>query len=196
MFLALLPPDAATATTASPSPSSSGDEIVQTYWIHPQEVLAKYYSQSSATTTNPAHQLILFPPQLYLLHHLSTALSYTPPNFARTADSPTLCTHLLQYTKSSFAKQVIQPYSKRILGGGGKDQGKTLLGVDRPRGDADVWIKIRFGKDGPREVEVVGRSVGGREEEGEDKGGGKSEDGNEDRSEDGSARTTEETAKL
>ena len=68
--------------------------------------------------------------------------------------------------------------------------------MDRPRGDADVWIKIRFGKDGPREVEVVGRSVGGREEEGEDKGGGKSEDGNEDRSEDGSARTTEETAKL
>lgn len=192
MFLAVLPPGTATANTASLLPSTSDDEIVQRYWIHPREVLAKYYSQSSVITTHPANRLILFPPQLYLLHHLSIVLSDAQSSSTKAADS---YTRLLQYTKTSFAKQVIQPYSKRVLNDIGKDQGKTLLGVDRPRGDTDVWIKVRPGKGGPREVEVVGRSVGEGEGEGEGRGQG-GEDKSESKSGSESARTEEKTAKL
>ncbi|KAF8455845.1 hypothetical protein BGX38DRAFT_1164871 [Terfezia claveryi] len=60
-----------------------------------------------------------------------------------------------RYYTAIFGKYVIQPYTKRVLDGG--ENGKILLGIDKPRGDKTVWVKARFGKAGPREVEVLER---------------------------------------
>ncbi|KAF8419913.1 hypothetical protein EV426DRAFT_264342 [Tirmania nivea] len=134
MFLCFLPPTALPALP--PSPSS---EILQCRWLHPRDLLREYHAPAPASATKP----LLFPPQLYLLTTLASFLRAPAPAPA-----------LLSLSQSAFGKYVIQPYTKRA---DGMDKTKALLGIDKPRGDKAVWLRARFGKDGPAEVEVLER---------------------------------------
>ncbi|KAF8462531.1 hypothetical protein BDZ91DRAFT_734036 [Kalaharituber pfeilii] len=157
MFLAFLPPHISTHACI-PSPASTGDEILQAQWIHPRDILSAYYAHSlckQSKSTLPSAsakqepKLILFPPQLYLLTILSQCLTLPFPRkvLLRMAD------------ETLFGQYVIQPYVKKMVVVGEEQRKATVLGVDRPRGDAERWLLVENGKEGPERVEVMEREA-------------------------------------
>ncbi|KAK4998473.1 hypothetical protein LTR16_007043, partial [Cryomyces antarcticus] len=108
-------------------------------------------------------EIILFPPQYFLLHLISPFLS--PENLPNVIDHDELQRQrqaLMEFSKTSsppWGEKCISPLAvmKR------KGDGRVVLGLDRPglelensdrKGDSERVVLVNFNKEGPRNVEV------------------------------------------
>jgi hypothetical protein len=114
-----------------------------------------------------ANEIILFPPQFYLMHLLATFLSAPPPfqtftteELQKQRDAVML---FLQTSNSagsvSWSHKVMSP-SKLFIR---KSDGRSVLALDKPgqeldgsgrSGDPERVVLVRFSKEGPRDVDV------------------------------------------
>ena len=124
--------------------------------------------------------IILFPPQFYLLHHVS---AFVPPADASVktpdeygAQRAALQAFLARTPTAAQASPADKlgtasiPWSHKVMSPAGlfarRRDGRMVLGLDKPGpelkgsgrgGDWESVVLVRFGKDGPREVEIRGR---------------------------------------
>lgn len=114
-------------------------------------------------------RIILFPPQFFLLHLLSPFLSPNNPS----ASTP-IASHdelqrqrqaMLEFVKTgdpAWGKKCISPTALTLPYGKRREDGRQVLGLDRPgpeldgkrRGEQDRVVLVEFKKEGPRRVEV------------------------------------------
>ncbi|PBP20782.1 NUDIX domain-containing protein [Diplocarpon rosae] len=126
-----------------------------------------------------ANSIILFPPQYYLMHLLSPFLSPLIPS-----SSSFSYTHTHTHTELQSQRDAVLRF---LLGDGGdgkgiswrnkvmspmgllmrKSDGRSVLALDKPGpelkgsgrgGDWERVVLVRFGKEGPRDVEIRGRA--------------------------------------
>ncbi|KAI9672345.1 MAG: hypothetical protein M1817_003367 [Caeruleum heppii] len=113
-----------------------------------------------------AGEIILFPPQVYLLHLLS-------PFFSPSKILNTLSPDELQQQRErfiDFLRRADPPYEEMCISPqtlrGKREDGRLVLAVDSPgpelrgsgrKGDREKVVLVRFGKEGPREVEIVSK---------------------------------------
>ncbi|KAI9654240.1 MAG: hypothetical protein M1821_006768 [Bathelium mastoideum] len=114
-------------------------------------------------------EIILFPPQYFLLHLIAPFLS--PGNAPTPMDPPALSRQRATLTEflrngggeTPWADQVICPEVLLKTKKGGYGDGRSVLGLDKPgpelketgrRGDSERVIYVNFRKEGPRQVEV------------------------------------------
>ncbi|KAH7403243.1 hypothetical protein BKA64DRAFT_668605 [Cadophora sp. MPI-SDFR-AT-0126] len=129
------------------------------------------------------NEIILFPPQFYLMHLLAPFL--TPPSPSPSSSPPQLSTTQLQQQRDAvleflrgdggdgkgitWADKVMSPIGLLMR----KSDGRSVLGLDKPGpelkgsgrgGDESRVVLVKFRKEGPRDVEVRGRAEVLREE--------------------------------
>ncbi|KAI5787584.1 hypothetical protein DFH27DRAFT_632983 [Peziza echinospora] len=149
MFLAFLP----SHCTQDPILPTTG-EVVDVMWMSPQKLLSIYNSQDQVEeegSINPDQKqkkILLFPPQVYLLTLLSDILA----RFS--GDSEGARREMVRVAREEgVGGWVIEPYMRGVE----KNGGRTVLGLDRPRGDKEKVVAVKFTKGGPSRVEVLRR---------------------------------------
>ncbi|KAI6716935.1 hypothetical protein JHW43_000401 [Diplocarpon mali] len=157
------------SSAAIPPPTSDGGL---------EHTAALFASCSAWLAQARANSIILFPPQYYLLHLLSPFLSpHTSPS---TPSSPTRTyTHTELQAQRDAVLQFLQGdggdgkgirWGDKVMSPMGlltrKSDGRSVLALDKPGpelkgsgrgGDGDRVVLVKFGKEGPRDVEVRGR---------------------------------------
>lgn len=131
-----------------------------------EHTAARFLPPSTWLSMARSGEIILFPPQFFLLHLVSQFLSpTTTPNVL----SPE---HLGQQRKQlmDFVKTGEPPWGEKCISPSAvfkrKSDGRAVLGLDKPgpelegkeRRGVEEWVVfVEFKKEGPRNVEVVGR---------------------------------------
>ncbi|KAH0613479.1 uncharacterized protein H6S33_005365 [Morchella sextelata] len=146
MFLYLLPADHASTAAAQRPTSDGGIETLSARFITPHSALA-------AAARN---ELVLFPPQFYLL---SSLLPYLPGGAEEEAGLEDHVAkvrrrrrRLLRFARGDFGAMVMEPAPLRRLG-----DGRVVMGLG-PRGDQERAVVIQVAERGePRGLEMVGR---------------------------------------
>ncbi|TGO87453.1 hypothetical protein BPOR_0225g00120 [Botrytis porri] len=209
MYIYFLPLSSSSSSSSSPSTSTEGvnQSVTTNQGVEPET--------EKETHTTPAHdggiehtaaefahcstwlekarkgEIILFPPQFYLMELLS---KFLPPAGAEsnssfsTEELSLQRTQVLQFLQGDggdasgifWGDKVMSPLSLGIKKRNG--DGKVILGLDGQgpelegrgrKGDAKRVVLVRFGKEGPREVEVRERREVLEEERGVGEGGAK-----------------------
>jgi hypothetical protein len=114
-----------------------------------------------------ANDIILFPPQFYLMHMLAPFLS-TPPPFQTftTEELQKQRDAVMAFLKTSDSPSSA-PWSHKVMSPSGlfmrKSDGRSVLALDKPGleldgsgrgGDPERVVLVRFSKEGPRDVDV------------------------------------------
>jgi hypothetical protein len=165
MYIYFLPLSTSiTSQSAIPTPTSDGGL---------EHTAALFAPCSTWLSQARANEIILFPPQFYLMHLLSAYLS--PPESP--TDRPMSHSQLqaqrekvLEFVKGDggdgkgvkWADKVMSPIGLLMR----KSDGRSVLGLDKPgpelrdsgrTGDEKRVVLVRFSKEGPRDVEVMER---------------------------------------
>lgn len=141
MFLHLLPPDPPAAAALAQHPTADGGiEALSTTFLAPSAALA-------AAARN---ELVLFPPQFYLL---SMLLPYLPADAdAADAASELRRRRLVRFAREGFGALVMEPAPLRRLGGG-----RVVMGLGA-RGDRERAVVVELAARGePRGLRIVAR---------------------------------------
>jgi hypothetical protein len=118
-----------------------------------------------------ANQIILFPPQFYLMHLLAPFLPSPAPYQTLTIEQlqkqRDAVVAFLQSSNSSSDSPSSVPWSHRVMSPSGlfmrKSDGRSVLALDKPgqeldgsgrSGDPERVVLVRFSKEGPRDVDV------------------------------------------
>ena len=159
---------------------SSDSEYLDSETVIPQpthdggleHTAARFLPPSTWLRLAQAGRIILFPPQFFLLHLLSQFLSPHNPSL----ETPILPHEqlesqrktLLEFIHSgdpSWGEKCISPTALGLPDGKRRDDGRVVLGLDRPgpelqgrrRGDDEHVVLVEFKKEGPRRLEVRNR---------------------------------------
>lgn len=129
-----------------------------------EHTAARFLPPSKWLSMSRAGEIILFPPQFFLLHLLSPFLS--PENIPTVLDPEELSRQreaVVDFVKSGdppWGEKCISPIGLFWKG----SDGRAVLGLDKPgpelegsgrRGDPESVILVDFRKEGPRKVEVA-----------------------------------------
>lgn len=152
--------DDADAETVIPTPTHDGGI---------EHTAARFLPPSTWLRLAKSGRIILFPPQFFLLHLLSRFLSPHNP----TASTPIPPTEeleqqrkaMLEFVRSGdppWGEMCISPTVLALPGGKRREDGRVVLGLDRPgpeleghrRGESEHVVLVEFKKDGPRRLEV------------------------------------------
>ncbi|EON67280.1 hypothetical protein W97_06533 [Coniosporium apollinis CBS 100218] len=165
MYIYLLPLPASTEPSAAAATLSSFPSTSETVIPTPthdggvEHTAARFLPPADWLSMARKGDIILFPPQFFLLWLVESCFRGTStPQEARKA----LEEFVGQERETSWADMCISPtlLMKR------KGDGRAVLGLDKPgpelegmarRGDRERVVLVRFGKEGPREVEVAWR---------------------------------------
>jgi len=130
---------------------------------------ARFLPASKWISMQDSGEVILFPPQLFLLHLLSKYL----PEPASSSDGtiPKEYSHDELLAQRSALKQFVKtsdpPWGEKVMSPTQimrrKEDGRNVLALDKPgpelegtdrRGDSEFVVLVNFKKEGPRDVEV------------------------------------------
>lgn len=114
-----------------------------------------------------ANEIILFPPQFYLMHLLAPFLSTPPPYQTFTTEElQKQRDAVMAFLKTSDSPSSA-PWSHKVMSPSGlfmrKSDGRSVLALDKPglelggsgrSGDPERVVLVRFSKEGPRDVDV------------------------------------------
>lgn len=173
MYLYLLPLSTSLASESLiPTPTSDGGI---------EHTAASFAPCATWLSQARRNEIILFPPQFYLLHLLSPFLS---PPAASNSELQEQRDKILHFLKNDSSGGNDIPWAEKAMSPTGlffrKRDGRSVLGLDKPGpelkgsergGDAERVVLVRFSKEGPRDVEVRGRAEVLKEER--EKQGGK-----------------------
>jgi hypothetical protein len=114
-----------------------------------------------------ANEIILFPPQFYLMHLIAPFLSAPPPYQAPTPEELQKQRDAVLAFLQSPSSPSSAPWSDRVMSPVGlfmrKSDGRSVLALDKPGlelegsgrgGDPERVVLVRFSKAGPRDVDV------------------------------------------
>ncbi|KAI9821149.1 MAG: hypothetical protein M1827_003883 [Pycnora praestabilis] len=128
-----------------------------------EHTTARFLPASTWLSMAKTGKIILFPPQFFLLHLISTFLS--PDNVSNTMDSEKIARQrdaLMDFINTDdppWGEKCISPTALLWK----MDDGRAVLGLEKPgpelarserRGDPDRVVLVEFSKEGPRNVEV------------------------------------------
>ena len=129
-----------------------------------EHTAARFLPPSKWLSMSRAGEIILFPPQFFLLHLLSPFLS--PENVPTVLDPEELSRQ--REAVVDFVKSGDPPWGEKCMSPIGLfwkgSDGRAVLGLDKPglelegsgrRGDVERVVLVDFRKEGPREVEVA-----------------------------------------
>ncbi|MCJ1394339.1 hypothetical protein MMC18_007217 [Xylographa bjoerkii] len=176
-FLPLRETPSDTATNALPTDSEA-------MIAHPtsdggiEHTTARFLPPSKWLNMSRAGEIILFPPQFFLLHLLAPFLS--PENGSGSTSTEELAQQRRRVM--DFVTSGNPPWTEKCMSPTGlmwkRGDGRAVLGLDKPglelegsgrRGDEERVVLVEFGKGGPRNVEVAWRNdVFSEERMGED----------------------------
>ncbi|PNS20953.1 hypothetical protein CAC42_2884 [Sphaceloma murrayae] len=178
MYIYLLPLSHSPALKgASSSSDSEGSEVVIPDPTHDggkEHTAARFLPPSTWLRLAQEKRIIMFPPQFFLLHMLSPFLSSHDPKSAKTPipsyeDRQAQRKAMLAFLKTgepSWATKVISPIAIPPTHGGKRDDGRIVLGLEKPgpelkgirEGEKEHVVLVEFKKEGPRRVEVRKRA--------------------------------------
>ncbi len=128
-----------------------------------EHTAARFLPPQSWINMAQSGEIILFPPQLYLLSLIAPFLS--PQNVPSIMD-PEQLSHQRQLLKD-FLKTGEPPWAEKCISPTQlmkrKEDGRVVLGLDKPgpelrdsgrKGDADRVALVAFAREGPRNVEI------------------------------------------
>lgn len=129
-----------------------------------EHTAARFLPPSKWLSMSRAGEIILFPPQFFLLHLLSPFLS--PENIPTVLDPGELARQ--REAVVDFVKSGDPPWGEKCMSPIGLfwkgSDGRAVLGLDKPgpelersgrRGDPERVVLVEFRKEGPRKVEVA-----------------------------------------
>ncbi|SLM33904.1 NUDIX hydrolase domain-like [Lasallia pustulata] len=129
-----------------------------------EHTAARFLPPSKWLSMSQAGEIILFPPQFFLLHLLSPFLS--PEDVPTVLDPEGLSRQ--REVVLNFVKSGDPPWGEKCMSPIGlfwkESDGRAVLGLDKPgpelegsgkRGDAERVVLVDFRKEGPRKVEVA-----------------------------------------
>ena len=176
MYLYFLPVVSATSPAGSfsngplsPSKSTEATIPTPTHDGGIEHTAARFLPPATWLEMANRDEIILFPPQYFLLHLIAPFLS---PVHAPTPMEPGELSRqrgaLLEFVKrgggeTPWAEKVISPEVVLKTRRGGYGDGRLVLGLDKPgpelkgsgrKGDAERVVYVDFRKEGPRRVEV------------------------------------------
>jgi hypothetical protein len=151
-----------TSEALIPTPTSDGGV---------EHTAALFAPCSTWLTQARANQIILFPPQFYLMHLLAPFLSAPPPYQTLTTEQlkkqRDAVLAFLQSSNSNSGSPSSVPWSHKVMSPSGlfmrKSDGRSVLALDKPgqeldgsgrNGDPERVVLVRFSKEGPRDVDV------------------------------------------
>jgi hypothetical protein len=156
-FLPLHSPTSITKDAIIPVPTSDGGI---------EHTAASFASCSTWLEQARKNEIILFPPQFYLMHLLSAFLIPGPATSESELQAQRdKVVEFLNGTEGNgipWADKVMSPVGLMMR----KSDGRSVLGLEKPGpelkgsgrgGDAERVVLVRFGKEGPRDVDVRGR---------------------------------------
>ena len=167
MYLYFLPLEDPVAATSSLGELSSQESIipVPTSDGGIEHTAARFLPASTWLSMAKANDIILFPPQLFLLRLVSLAFETSSADEGDPATAKLLQRQRLQ----DFIQTGDPPWTEKCISPTGRfkakdnKDGRVVLELDKPgpelkasgrRGDTEHVILVRFTKDGPRDVEV------------------------------------------
>lgn len=181
MYIYMLPlsrssSDDALSTTSSETTSDADDAGLETVIPKPthdggiEHTAARFLPPSTWMRLAQAGRIILFPPQFFLLHMLSPFLSPHNPSSAKTPvpshdELQRQRQAMLDFLRTSdppWGEKCISPTALVLAGGKRREDGRVVLGLDKPgpeldgkrRGEVERVVLVEFKKEGPRRVEV------------------------------------------
>ena len=144
-----------------------------------EHTTARFLPASKWLDMSRAGEIILFPPQFFLLHLLEPLLSSEHGGESNSADELARQRQRVM----EFVTSGDPPWTEKCMSPTGlmwkKGDGRVALGLDKPglelkgsgrRGDEERVVLVEFGKGGPRRVEVAWRKEVFREERKGDSG--------------------------
>ena len=147
-----------------------------------EHTTARFLPPSKWLDMSRAGEVILFPPQFFLLHLLAPFLS--PEQGGGSPSTDELVRQRQRVVE--FVTSGDPPWTEKCMSPTGlmwkRGDGRAVLGLDKPgtelegskrRGDRERVVLVEFGKGGPRRVEVAWRADVFREERSEGGGRGK-----------------------
>ena len=134
-----------------------------------EHTAARFLPPSSWLDMANRNEIILFPPQYFLLHLIAPFLS--PANAPTPMEPAELSRQrgaLLEFVRNGggevpWTDKVISPHAILVTKQGSYGDGRVLLGLDKPgpelkgterKGDTERAVYVDFRKEGPRRVEV------------------------------------------
>jgi hypothetical protein len=153
-FLPLHSPTSITKENVIPIPTSDGGL---------EHTAALFAPCSTWLSQARKNEIILFPPQFYLMHLLSPFLYPTSPSVESELQAQReKVVEFLEIEEGNgikWADKVMSPIGLMML----KSDGRSVLGLEKPGpelkgsgrgGDAERVVLVRFSKEGPRDVDV------------------------------------------
>ncbi|MCJ1437992.1 hypothetical protein MMC27_007379 [Xylographa pallens] len=147
-----------------------------------EHTTARFLPPSKWLDMSRAGEVILFPPQFFLLHLLAPFLS--PEHGGGSLSTDELAQQRQRVV--DFVTSGDPPWTEKCMSPTGlmwkRGDGRAVLGLDKPglelegsgrRGDGERVVLVDFGRGGPRRVEVAWRADVFREERREEDGRGK-----------------------
>jgi len=144
-----------TSEAIIPTPTSDGGL---------EHTAARFLPPSAWLSMARSGEIILFPPQFFLLHLLSPFLS--PENVPNVIGPQELARQ--RDALMDFVNTGDPPWGEKCISPSGilwkQGDGRAVLALDKPgpelegsgrRGDADRVVLVRFNKEGPRELDVA-----------------------------------------
>lgn len=147
-------------------PAVSGEVVIPTP-THDgglEHTAARFLHADTWLKMAQSSEIIMFPPQFFLLHLINPFLK------APTANGEPFSREELKAQRKalqSFVTEGDPPWGEKVISPiqfmQSKKSGRSILGLDKPglelkdsgrRGEAERVVLVNFGKDGPRNVEV------------------------------------------
>lgn len=166
MYIYFLPvAKTGSSSTAGPLPVSS-EALIPTPTSDGgiEHTTARFLPPSTWLSMSRAGEIMLFPPQFFLLHLLSPFLS--PKNVPNVLDPEELSRQ--REAVVDFVKSGDPPWGEKCMSPIGLfwkgSDGRAVLGLDKPgpelegsnrKGDPERVVLVEFRKEGPRKVEVA-----------------------------------------
>lgn len=151
----------ADAETVIPPPTHDGGR---------EHTAARFLPPSTWLRLAQSGRIILFPPQFFLLYLLAPFLSPHNPASAKTPipshDELQAQRHqLMEFVRTNdppWGQKCISPTVLALPGGKRREDGRVVLGLDRPgpeldgqrQGEKDHVVLVEFKKEGPRRLDV------------------------------------------
>ncbi|KAF4552672.1 Hypothetical protein D9617_9g024610 [Elsinoe fawcettii] len=179
MYVYMLPlsHDSSSALKGSSTSDDEGSEVVIPDPTHDggkEHTAARFLPPSKWLELAQSGRIIMFPPQFFLLHLLSPFLSPHNPKNAKTPipsyeERQAQRKAMLEFLKGGsppWGEKVISPIAIPPAHGGKREDGRQILGLDKPgpelkgvrEGEKDHVVLVEFKKEGPRRLEVRKRS--------------------------------------